>query len=86
MEASCWLISGVEGFPAMWNDECQMPFCTFTSRWTTIFLQLLYITNILFNVFHCLSCRWVQWASEQNGYLGTALRKGLNSYLKGNWC
>ncbi|XP_026790526.3 protein sel-1 homolog 3 [Pangasianodon hypophthalmus] len=28
---------------------------------------------------------WVKWASEQNGYLGTALRKGLNAYLKGNW-
>ncbi|KAG7321594.1 hypothetical protein KOW79_014452 [Hemibagrus wyckioides] len=28
---------------------------------------------------------WVKWASEQNGYLGTALRKGLNAYLKGKW-
>ncbi|XP_060753754.1 protein sel-1 homolog 3 isoform X2 [Neoarius graeffei] len=28
---------------------------------------------------------WVKWASEHNGYLGTALRKGLNAYLKGNW-
>ncbi|XP_062873403.1 protein sel-1 homolog 3 [Trichomycterus rosablanca] len=28
---------------------------------------------------------WVKWASEQNGYLGTALRKGLNAYLKGDW-
>lgn len=28
---------------------------------------------------------WVKWASEQNGYLGTVLRKGLNAYLKGDW-
>ncbi|XP_049323398.1 protein sel-1 homolog 3 [Astyanax mexicanus] len=28
---------------------------------------------------------WVKWASEQNGYLGTVLRKGLNAYLQGNW-
>ncbi|KAF5899369.1 protein sel-1 3-like, partial [Clarias magur] len=28
---------------------------------------------------------WVKWASEHNGYLGAALRKGLNAYLKGNW-
>ncbi|XP_060744418.1 protein sel-1 homolog 3 [Tachysurus vachellii] len=28
---------------------------------------------------------WVKWASEQNGYLGTALRKGLNAHLKGKW-
>ncbi|XP_051536002.1 protein sel-1 homolog 3-like [Myxocyprinus asiaticus] len=28
---------------------------------------------------------WVKWASEQNGYLGTVLRNGLNAYLKGNW-
>ncbi|KAI5099354.1 protein sel-1-like 3 isoform X1, partial [Silurus meridionalis] len=28
---------------------------------------------------------WVKWASEQNGYLGLALRNGLNEYLKGNW-
>ncbi|RXN06220.1 sel-1 -like protein [Labeo rohita] len=28
---------------------------------------------------------WVKWASEQNGYLGTVLRKGLNAYFKGDW-
>uniref|UniRef100_W5KXC4 Si:dkey-24p1.6 n=1 Tax=Astyanax mexicanus TaxID=7994 RepID=W5KXC4_ASTMX len=28
---------------------------------------------------------WVKWASEQNGYLGTVLRKGLNAYLQGNF-
>ncbi|XP_026150238.1 protein sel-1 homolog 3 isoform X2 [Mastacembelus armatus] len=25
---------------------------------------------------------WVKWAAEHNGYLGTVLRKGLDSYLK----
>ncbi|KAL7832169.1 hypothetical protein AOLI_G00297170 [Acnodon oligacanthus] len=28
---------------------------------------------------------WAKWASEQNGYLGTVLRKGLKAHLKGNW-
>ncbi|KAA0701792.1 Protein sel-1 -like protein 3 [Triplophysa tibetana] len=28
---------------------------------------------------------WAKWASEQNGYLGTVLRKGLNAHLKGDW-
>lgn len=26
--------------------------------------------------------RWVKWAAEHNGYLGSILRKALNSYLK----
>ncbi|TRY72930.1 hypothetical protein DNTS_001126 [Danionella cerebrum] len=28
---------------------------------------------------------WVKWASEQNGHLGTVLRKGLNAYFRGDW-
>lgn len=28
---------------------------------------------------------WVKWASEQNGYLGTVLRNGLNAYFRGDW-
>ncbi|KAL1261120.1 hypothetical protein QQF64_008947 [Cirrhinus molitorella] len=28
---------------------------------------------------------WVKWASEQNGYLGTVLRNGLNACFKGDW-
>ncbi|XP_067221496.1 protein sel-1 homolog 3 [Chanodichthys erythropterus] len=28
---------------------------------------------------------WVKWASEQNGYLGTVLRNGLNAHFKGDW-
>uniref|UniRef100_A0A672K6C2 Protein sel-1 homolog 3-like n=1 Tax=Sinocyclocheilus grahami TaxID=75366 RepID=A0A672K6C2_SINGR len=28
---------------------------------------------------------WGKWASEQNGYLGTVLRNGLNAYFRGDW-
>ncbi|XP_028817600.1 protein sel-1 homolog 3 isoform X2 [Denticeps clupeoides] len=28
---------------------------------------------------------WVKWASEQNGYLGKVLRKGLDAYFKEDW-
>ncbi|XP_031429173.1 protein sel-1 homolog 3 [Clupea harengus] len=28
---------------------------------------------------------WAKWASEQNGYLGTILRKGFDAYLKERW-
>ncbi|XP_062408605.1 protein sel-1 homolog 3 [Sardina pilchardus] len=28
---------------------------------------------------------WAKWASEQNGYLGRVLRKGLDAYLKAEW-
>ncbi|KAE8628345.1 hypothetical protein XENTR_v10007472 [Xenopus tropicalis] len=28
---------------------------------------------------------WTKWAAEQNGYLGMALRKGLDGYLKHSW-
>lgn len=28
------------------------------------------------------TCRWVKWAAEHNGYLGSHLRKALKSYLE----
>lgn len=50
-------------------------------------LYISFTSYIWFSFMSWLTChfidyRWVKWTAEHNGYLGSILRKALNSYLK----
>lgn len=81
-EEFCSLTSGPQGYQALSRDAHRLLFC---QKHILLFVSLGARLSSSLSCGVCLTdCRWVKWAAEHNGYLGSILRKALDSYLNGD--
>lgn len=77
-ERSSLPTSGPLAYLALSTDARKMPSCK------QLHFYYLHICSTPLSHDRSVSlfyCRWVKWTAEHNGYLGSILRKALNSYL-----